>query len=928
MKFLFTTTVAAVLSIASASDRELSSYCPGSVRVESTVIPYADYVKFQLPQATEYCMQSVKITDVVDDADSPTYSTVTYANGFNQTMCEGKGTWTVRPEFEASGGLTTEEKYLCDVASVVLPSAKKSYLALLADGVVPGESFKDRVQSIVSDLDVSKFAPVNGGFLSFLSLTSEEYDSLSNLADTFSAVQPVLDSLKVAPIVSSAPADSPIRISTDAGWDSSVFKTEIEAFVSANEATYCSSDGCAAALSEFSSFGSDIVITGLEHAAAFATAIVSDATMGPKVFQIEADLPIFMHNEEAAWITQSGNKTDHTPFWDHGITGTGITVGAADSGLDHQSCYFFDSNKAVTFSNDPQLNVGIWEDTGHRKVVQYVGYAGNDEGENGGHGTHVVGSILGDRVDDVHDGMAYNAKIAFYDIGVANAEYLNVPGNLATDMFPYAKRVNALLHSNSWGSASNSMTGDARQVDQYSWDNQDFLVLVAAGNSGGDGSSQFPGSLGAPATAKNCVSVGATSNGDEDNDLAYFSSRGPAYDNRIKPDVVAPGYFISSANSVTNPTDNHCSSVGMAGTSMATPVTAGIAALAQQYFENGWYPSGTRKGSDGFKPMGALLKAVLINGGQRLTTSMANYQGSSFPNFDQGHGIVELDATLNFADTFKEQGLYVRGDFANMPSFSSSSDAPVTEKFTSTGTSCVPDGQTKEFRATLVWHDYPSATSTSKSLVNDLDIKVTGSDGNVYFPNGGSGRDDTNNAESVVFTPTEGVEYTVEISANTVTQGPQPYAYVVSGCFSSPDRPEDGGGGGIFGGGGIDTDLLMYIGGGVGALLLLAFLILGTMKLLAGRTPRQPKYKVKRASAYGGQRKSSNSSRRSSGFASATGFTGQGYSGAQNKSNSHRPAGGSIPLNTRRPSANKGSKTKFHGKVQNQFNGKKWDGMV
>ncbi|GMH84303.1 hypothetical protein TrST_g714 [Triparma strigata] len=120
----------------------------------------------------------------------------------------------------------------------------------------------------------------------------------------------------------------------------------------------------------------------------------------------------------------------------------------------------------------------------------------------------------------------------------------------------------------------------------------------------------------------------------------------------------------------------------------------------------------------------------------------------------------------------------------------------------------------------------------------------------------------------------------------------------------------------------------MYIGGGVGALLLLAFLILGTMKLLAGRTPRQPKYKVKRASAYSGQRKSSNSSRRSSGFASATGFTGQGYAGAQNKSNSHRPAGGSIPLNTRRPSANKGSKTKFHGKVQNQFNGKKWEGMV
>ncbi|GMI14902.1 hypothetical protein TrLO_g7348 [Triparma laevis f. longispina] len=910
-----------------ASDRALSSYCSGAVRDESTVIPYADYVKFQLPQATEYCVQSAKRTDF--DGETSSTSTITYPNGFNQTMC--KGTWTTHPDFQSDSSKSTEEKYLCEVASANLPDTKKSYLALLAENVVPGESFKDRVHSIVSGLDVSNFAPTTGGFLSFLSLTSSEYDSLVALDDTFTAIQPVLDSLKVTPIVDAAPDCSPIRITAAAEVDTSIFKADLDTFLSSNTYGSCD-DAVSTTISTFSTFSNEIIVNGIQTSSTFSAAVVNNPTTGPKTFQIEADLPIHMYNEEAAWITQSGNRTDdHTPFWNHGITGSGITVGVADSGLDHQSCYFYDSSKPVSFSTDPDLNVPIWQDTRHRKVVQYVGYAGNNEGEDGGHGTHVVGSVLGNRVDDVHDGMAYDAKVAFYDIGVANAQYLNVPGNLATQMFPYAKRVNALLHSNSWGSESNSMTGDARQVDQYSWDNQDFLVLVAAGNSGGDGSSQFPGSLGAPATAKNCVSVGATSNGDNDNDLAYFSSRGPAFDNRIKPDVVAPGYFISSANSKTNPTDNHCSSVGMAGTSMATPVTAGIAALAQEYFEKGWYPSGTKKNGDGFKPMGALLKAVLINGGQRLTTSMANYQGSNWPNFDQGHGIIELDATLNFKDAFKEQGLFVRGDFADMPKFASSSDPAVTQKFTSTGTSCMPDGQTKEFRATLVWHDYPSSTSTSKSLVNDLDIKVVGSDGNVYYPNGGSGRDSVNNAESVVFTPTDGVEYTVEISANTVAQGPQPYSYVISGCFASPDRPADDndGGGGIFGGAGIDSDLLMYIGGGLGGLLLLVGLILGTMKLLAGRTPRQPKYKVKRASAYGGQRKSSNSSRRSSGFAAATGFTGQGFSGAQNKSNAHRPAGGSIPLNTRRASGNKGSsKTKFHGKVQSQFNGKKWDGMV
>ena len=106
-------------------------------------------------------------------------------------------------------------------------------------------------------------------------------------------------------------------------------------------------------------------------------------------------------------------------------------------------------------------------------------------------------------------------------------------------------------------------------------------------------------------------------------------------------------------------------------------------------------------------------------------------------------------------------------------------------------------------------------------------------------------------------------------------------------------------------------------------------MVVGTMKLLGGRTPRQPKYKVKRPSAYGGQQKrTSSSSRRSSGFATATGFTGQGFAGATSKSNAHRPAGGSIPLNTRRESTKKSTKTKFHGKTQATFNSKKWDGMV
>ena len=82
----------------------------------------------------------------------------------------------------------------------------------------------------------------------------------------------------------------------------------------------------------------------------------------------------------------------------------------------------------------------------------------------------------------------------------------------------------------------------------------------------------------------------------------------------IKPDVTAPGFFISSANSNA---DGDCPITEMAGTSMATPITAGNVALIRQYLREGFYPTGER-GKDlggnnfdgGMIPSGALMKAM------------------------------------------------------------------------------------------------------------------------------------------------------------------------------------------------------------------------------------------------------------------------------------------------------------------------------
>ena len=528
-------------------------------------------------------------------------------------------------------------------------------------------------------------------------------------------------------------------------------------------------------------------------------------------------------NGAASWITQS-RVPGEMPVHAAGLTGEGQVVGLADDGIDVDSCYFHDAAHAVHYSSVSAAS----SDHRHRKVVQYVDY-GDRSATRGSHGTAVAGCILGGALSDdktvqaeaaVYDGMAPHAKLAFFDVDSDGGAYLELPYDLGDELFPPSYAAGARIHVDSWGTAENSYTQDARMMDQYSHAHDDFLVVVAAGNDGDMGEH----TVGSPATAKNVLAVGSSqsshanyaagcawscdfpSSADlarephhyNEHNVAYFSARGPTGpDARFSPHVLAPGEVVITAHGDGRPSSRQCAPhhptdskrdavAPVVGTSFSGGLVGGLAALVREYYTRGFYPSGSRAAADAMaSPSASLVKATLIHaarplGGWYDRTGYGRWAGlGGAPSYVQGYGLVVLNSTLVFA-----------GGAGAPPPFllwvADRQRLASGERFSR----CVRvRSAAQPLRATLVWSDPPASMLAAHALVNDLDLLVSDEAGGATHGNHGAGADTVNNAERVELgAPAAGL-YRLLVLASALNVGAsQPFSLVITGDAEMSDE--------------------------------------------------------------------------------------------------------------------------------------------
>ena len=443
-----------------------------------------------------------------------------------------------------------------------------------------------------------------------------------------------------------------------------------------------------------------------------------------RVMWIEPALELRTHNALAWSIAGVQNVADQASFT---LDGSGEMIAVADTGLDQ---------------NHPDL--------AGRVAATYTqfGLDPSPADSNSGHGTHVAVTVLGNGTGDASArGVAPSASLVMYAL---EHDPTGVFGRIGSiyDMLRDAEQMTARISVNAWGLNGNygQYTADARSVDIFVHDRKDLTPIFSVGDNGGSSPSQVT----SPATAKNVIAVGASTTGATGTanvgEVANFSSLGPSLDGRVKPDLVAPGVGICSglAEEARNPagpsclTGNHQDGnsyyMTLSGTSQATAVASGVAALTREFI---------REQAGISAPSSALVKAALINGARDLGDP-------DIPNSAEGWGQVDLERTVLPMDgttplaTFFDNKKSLSPGFGLLYSFSLD--------------------PAHGMDLTLAWTDEAGSSNAPQNqarLVNDLDLVLVAPDGTEWlgnqfsqgFSTSGGTADNINNVERIRVAP-------------------------------------------------------------------------------------------------------------------------------------------------------------------------------
>jgi len=301
-----------------------------------------------------------------------------------------------------------------------------------------------------------------------------------------------------------------------------------------------------------------VYIYAADRALVNALAARSDVTYVRADHEVPLHVPVSIREADAPQGIEWGiSMIKADDVWALGNRGAGVVVASVDTGVRWTHTALVNQYRGGPGAHDYN-----WWDPDHAFVVPT---------DNNGHGTHTMGTMVGDDGGANQVGVAPEAQwiaaqgcdgITCSDFDLtSSAQFLTCPTRVDGTNPDCSKAPHVI--NNSWGGGG----GDAwYKPFTDAWGAAGIMPVFSIGNSG-----PFCNTAGSPGDYKFVIGVGAVN---INSVLASFSSKGPGVFRPLKPDFVAPGDGVRSSYNTSD-----TAYAVLSGTSMAAPHMSGMVAL-------------------------------------------------------------------------------------------------------------------------------------------------------------------------------------------------------------------------------------------------------------------------------------------------------------------------------------------------------------